>query len=182
MRPRTFSEDITFAGRSSCGRLSDCSRYGCRNAVTKSDWGRTLFGSGNREKGAKASSVDDDDDDRSCPWIFTDQEVPQFTPAVRISSVWLRASLRKRCRYPPSRVIGVFGSIVDPIEAERDQPSRPRNEWGLTWLCTGDHEVTAKAVAEEIGIEDGNISSWSHTKVSRLASHTPAKDSLLIWK
>ena len=55
------------------------------------------------------------------------------------------------------RVVGVFG-IVDPIKKESRSTVAALQKMGVeVWLCTGDHELTARAVAHEIGIHDDNI-------------------------
>lgn len=55
------------------------------------------------------------------------------------------------------RVVGVFG-IVDPIKKDASSTIAALRMMGVdVWLCTGDHEQTAKAVAEEVGIEENNV-------------------------
>ena len=61
------------------------------------------------------------------------------------------ANSRDRC------VVGVFG-IVDPIQKESRSTVAALQGMGVeVWLCTGDHELTARAVAHEIGIHEDNI-------------------------
>jgi Cu+-exporting ATPase len=125
--------------------------------VTKSGWGRNIVRVGNREW-AKASSVDDDDDDDDSFMsmdLTGDQEVTDLRLRGRIA-VYMSVLPILSDADTRRRVIGVFG-IVDPIEAEARSTVSALKRMGVdVWLCTGDHEVTAKAVAQEIGIEDGN--------------------------
>jgi Cu+-exporting ATPase len=55
------------------------------------------------------------------------------------------------------RVIGVFG-IVDPVQRESRSTVAALRKLGIdVWLCTGDHELTALAVAHECGIDEENV-------------------------
>jgi heavy metal translocating P-type ATPase len=130
---------------------------GVECVVTKSGWGRNNVRVGNREW-AKASSVDDDDDDDDSFMsmdLTGDQEVTDLRLRGRIA-VYMSVLPILSDADTRRRVIGVFG-IVDPIEAEARSTVSALKRMGVdVWLCTGDHEVTAKAVAQEIGIEDGN--------------------------
>ncbi len=55
------------------------------------------------------------------------------------------------------RVIGVLG-IIDSIEADARITVTALRSMGIdVWMCTGDHETTAKAVAKEVGICEANI-------------------------
>lgn len=51
-------------------------------------------------------------------------------------------------------LIGVLG-VVDPPQSEAKSAVRALQSMGMeVWMCTGDHEVTARAVAAQIGIPD----------------------------
>jgi Cu+-exporting ATPase len=53
-----------------------------------------------------------------------------------------------------SRVIGVLG-IADSINAESRSTVAALKNMGVdVWMCTGDHELTAHAVAREVGIDN----------------------------
>ena len=55
------------------------------------------------------------------------------------------------------RVIGVFG-ISDPIEREARSTVLALQKMGIeVWMCTGDNEATALAVAKQVGIEEANV-------------------------
>lgn len=55
------------------------------------------------------------------------------------------------------RVIGVLG-IIDSIETDARSTVAALQRMGIeVWMCTGDHELTAKAVAREVGIADCNV-------------------------
>mmetsp|Transcript_12318 Transcript_12318/g.18480 ORF Transcript_12318/g.18480 Transcript_12318/m.18480 type:complete len:1049 (+) Transcript_12318:146-3292(+) len=55
------------------------------------------------------------------------------------------------------RVVSVLG-IVDPIEAEAKSCVGALHDMGIdVWICTGDHEITANAVASQIGIDSSRI-------------------------
>jgi len=55
------------------------------------------------------------------------------------------------------RVIGVLG-IIDSIESDAKSTVAALQRMGIeVWMCTGDHELTAKAVAREVGIADCNV-------------------------
>jgi len=56
-----------------------------------------------------------------------------------------------------TRIIGVMG-IEDSIKPVAHSTVTALNHMGIdVWMCTGDHEVTAKAVARNIGINEENI-------------------------
>lgn len=53
-----------------------------------------------------------------------------------------------------SRIIGVLG-IADSINAESRSTVAALKSMGVdVWMCTGDHELTAQAVAREVGIDN----------------------------
>uniref|UniRef100_A0A7S4RJM8 HMA domain-containing protein n=2 Tax=Ditylum brightwellii TaxID=49249 RepID=A0A7S4RJM8_9STRA len=55
------------------------------------------------------------------------------------------------------RVIGVLG-IVDPVGLEAISTIAALHKMGVdVWMCTGDHETTAFAVADEVGINRRNV-------------------------
>lgn len=55
------------------------------------------------------------------------------------------------------RIIGVMG-IEDSIKPVAHSTVTALNNMGIdVWMCTGDHEITAKAVARNIGIHEENI-------------------------
>jgi Cu+-exporting ATPase len=55
------------------------------------------------------------------------------------------------------RIAGVIG-IADPIEADAKSTVAALQLMGVdVWLCTGDDEVTALAVARDVGIPDENV-------------------------
>ncbi|KAL7507566.1 hypothetical protein ACHAXN_008635 [Cyclotella atomus] len=56
-------------------------------------------------------------------------------------------------------VIGTIG-VIDPIRAEAKPTVAALQKMGVeVWMCTGDHELTAQAVARTIGIEEDNVCS-----------------------
>jgi Cu+-exporting ATPase len=56
-------------------------------------------------------------------------------------------------------VIGSIG-IIDPIKAEAKPTIAALQKMGVeVWMCTGDHELTAQAVARKIGIREENVCS-----------------------
>jgi cation transport ATPase len=55
------------------------------------------------------------------------------------------------------RVIGIMG-IVDPIHQEAQSTVLALQKMGIdVWMCTGDHILTASAVAKQVGINPNNI-------------------------
>ena len=55
------------------------------------------------------------------------------------------------------RVIGVLG-IIDKVETDAQTTVSALKSMGIdVWMCTGDHEITAKAVARDVGIHETNI-------------------------
>lgn len=55
------------------------------------------------------------------------------------------------------RVVGVLG-VVDPVCQQAKSTVAALKELGVdVWLCTGDHELTARAVARQVGIDDENV-------------------------
>jgi P-type Cu+ transporter len=77
------------------------------------------------------------------------------------------------------RVVGVFG-IVDPLRKESKSTIAALRSMGVdVWLCTGDHDITARAVAREVGIDESNVCSGVTPEgkadlVSRLHSAYPS--------
>jgi len=56
-------------------------------------------------------------------------------------------------------IIGVIG-IVDPVKSEAKSTVAALKNLGVdVWMCTGDHELTAHAVARKIGIDEINVCS-----------------------
>jgi P-type Cu+ transporter len=54
-------------------------------------------------------------------------------------------------------VIGVFG-ILDPVQKEAASTVAALAKLGIdVWMCTGDHQTTALAVARQIGIHETNV-------------------------
>jgi len=55
------------------------------------------------------------------------------------------------------QTIGILG-IVDPIQSNARSSCMALKEMGIdVWMCTGDHEITANAVAKQIGIDPNKI-------------------------
>lgn len=55
------------------------------------------------------------------------------------------------------RIVAVLG-IVDPIQKEAASTVAALRNMGMeVWMCTGDHELTAAAVAYHVGIDESNI-------------------------
>jgi Cu+-exporting ATPase len=56
-------------------------------------------------------------------------------------------------------IVGVIG-ILDPIKHEAKSTVSALKSLGVdVWLCTGDHELTAQAVAQQVGIDEDNVCS-----------------------
>jgi Cu+-exporting ATPase len=54
-------------------------------------------------------------------------------------------------------VIGVFG-VVDPMKPEAPSAISALQKMGVdVWMCTGDHKITAHAVARQLGIPTENV-------------------------
>jgi len=59
--------------------------------------------------------------------------------------------------HTPGRIVGVMG-IIDPISREAKSTVAALQTMGIeVWMCTGDHILTARAVANEIGIPPENV-------------------------
>ena len=59
--------------------------------------------------------------------------------------------------HTPGRIVGVMG-IIDPISREAKSTVAALQMMGIeVWMCTGDHILTARAVADEIGIPPENV-------------------------
>ena len=55
------------------------------------------------------------------------------------------------------QVVGVIG-IVDPVKSEANRAVSALQNMGVeVWMCTGDHEITAHAVALQVGIKPTNV-------------------------
>lgn len=56
-------------------------------------------------------------------------------------------------------IIGIIG-ILDPIKTEAKSTVAALHTMGIdVWMCTGDHELTAQAVAAKVGIDEENVCS-----------------------
>lgn len=56
-------------------------------------------------------------------------------------------------------IVGVIG-IIDPVKDEAMSTVAALKCLGVdVWMCTGDHELTAQAVARQIGIDEDNVCS-----------------------
>ena len=56
-------------------------------------------------------------------------------------------------------IIGING-ILDPIKKEAKSTVAALQSMDVdVWVCTGDHELTAQAVARQIGIDEKNVCS-----------------------
>ncbi len=56
-------------------------------------------------------------------------------------------------------IVGVIG-ILDPVKSEARSTVAALKCLGVdVWMCTGDHELTAQAVAMQIGIDEDNVCS-----------------------
>lgn len=56
-------------------------------------------------------------------------------------------------------IIGIIG-ILDPVKDEAKSTVTALKDLGVdVWMCTGDHELTAHAVARRIGIDEDNVCS-----------------------
>jgi Cu+-exporting ATPase len=57
------------------------------------------------------------------------------------------------------QILGVIG-ILDPVKNEAESTISALKHLGVdVWMCTGDHKLTANAVARKIGIDEGNVCS-----------------------
>jgi len=56
-------------------------------------------------------------------------------------------------------VIGIIG-ILDPVKGDAKSTVAALHSMGIdVWMCTGDHELTAQAVAAKVGIDEDNVCS-----------------------
>ena len=56
-------------------------------------------------------------------------------------------------------VIGIIG-ILDPVKNDAKSTVAALKSMGVdVWMCTGDHELTAQAVAQKVGIDEDNVCS-----------------------
>lgn len=115
--------------------------------VEKEGWGKRMirvgkksFITGNQDDGNKSEAFDED--------LMTLRKKGQIGIYVGV------ISLKPSSSY---RIIGVMG-IVDPICSESPSCVKALQNMGVdVWLCTGDHESTAAAVAYQLGIPRSNI-------------------------
>lgn len=80
--------------------------------------------------------------------------------------------LPPRLKHQRRQIVGVLG-IVDPIQKEAASTVAALRSMGMdVWMCTGDHELTAAAVARQVGIDESNIcASASPEMKANLVSH-----------
>ncbi len=56
-------------------------------------------------------------------------------------------------------IIGIIG-VIDPLKSEAKSTVLALQNMGVeVWMCTGDHEATAQAVARKVGIDHNNVCS-----------------------
>lgn len=132
---------------------------GVECSVSTPRWGEwsVRVGSSGWTKASMQPSESDMDDDVVPTDTTGDREATDLRNrgqiAIYISVVCKSAVDEASCR----RIIGVFG-ILDPIKKEAQSTVAALRGMGIeVWLCTGDHELTAKAVAEQVGIDIANV-------------------------
>jgi Cu+-exporting ATPase len=73
------------------------------------------------------------------------------------SSLWTNTALEQTRPSHRRRLIGVLG-VVDPLQQEARSTVQALQLMGIeVWMCTGDHEITANAVASHVGIPESLV-------------------------
>lgn len=137
---------------------------GVECVVRQAVWGEWRVRVGSREWAHASLREEDDIPLADNNERIGDKEVMEMRHrgqiAVYVSVISQREWLQKvdsRGRTYERNVVGVIG-IVDPIEAEARSTVAALQKMGVdVWLCTGDHEVTARSVARQVGIDDENV-------------------------
>jgi len=120
--------------------------------VTKPDWGSRYVRIGSNEwakakSGAReglASTIEDKTGDKAVTDMRLKGQISVYMSVAESNN-------------SERRVIAVFG-IVDPIAKEAPSTVAALQKQGIdVWMCTGDHDLTALAVANQIGIPASNV-------------------------
>jgi Cu+-exporting ATPase len=127
---------------------------GVECVVSKPDWGTWKVRVGNQHW-ANDFVPDDENDDAKMDESLGDSQVRDIGLRGQVGVyVSVRASSDA---LHPWRIIAVLG-IVDPIQSEAKSTVAALKRMGVdVWMCTGDNEVTANAVARQIGINETNV-------------------------
>lgn len=119
--------------------------------MKKDHWGMWIIRVGTREwtKSGNSVSLDSSNDttgDEEAVDLRLRGHVVVYVSALRLDSV-----------ARSGQVIGIL-SVLDPIDGDARSAVLALKKLGIdVWLCTGDHEITARAVASKVGIDDGNV-------------------------
>jgi P-type Cu+ transporter len=158
---------------------------GVECTVSRPLWGTWIVRVGSRSWTKERPSVISDGD--SCCSVSDDASGDKDAMELRLrGQVAVYVSIVRDMSMVPHeavdsrrRVIGVFG-IVDPLRKESKSTIAALRSMGVdVWLCTGDHDITARAVAREVGIDEANVCSGVTPEgkadlVSRLHSSYPS--------
>ena len=145
---------------------------GVECTISKQHWGTYTVRVGSRSwaKGALSSTttqdfgVDDDDEivdtigDKNAYDLRIRGQIAVYV-SIHSNDATTKSDALSSCNNNINRrkVVGVFG-IVDPIRKEsKSTIAALRNMKIDVWLCTGDHDVTAHAVAQQVGIDPRNV-------------------------
>lgn len=162
-----LAKSIINAARSKWGNDVTCSREGVHVEnfvvapgrgvecwVSKAGWGRWNVRVGSRQW-AKAPSNENCDNLLASSYSTEGDDLAAGIRSSGQIAVYL--SVNEPQSQKPRRVISVFG-ILDPVQKQAKSTVAALREMGVdVWLCTGDHELTARAVARSIGIDEDNV-------------------------
>lgn len=158
---KTFGGDFTFS--SDGVRVTDSlivPGKGVEAIISKEGWGRWVVRVG---KASFAKEMIGESDDESEPAALRagDREVEllrsQGYVGVYVTVIEERENHSPGGSVNQRRVVGVLG-IIDSIEEDARPTVLALKSMGIdVWMCTGDHDTTATAVARQVGIEETNI-------------------------
>ena len=106
---------------------------------------------GNSSSSSRLSDLADSTGDADVAELRRNGQIGVFVSVLLPESAVTTGTVRQR------HVLAVLG-VVDPISKEAKSTVAALQRLGLdVWMCTGDHALTAQAVASAIGIEPANV-------------------------
>jgi P-type Cu+ transporter len=115
-------------------------------------WARAPVVDGNGNDDSSLKSTSDTTGDEEAARLRHEGKITVYLSVFQQNAPTIPAEKRRR-------VIGVFG-IADQIKPEARSTVAALQKQGMdVWMCTGDHAVTALAVAQHVGISPENVCS-----------------------
>lgn len=132
-------------------------RVGCRSWVVDEDSRESMYDCDITERSMREWGDKEASRLRQEGHIAVFVSVSENYDSEKRSSLWTDTALEQT---PPSHrrcLIGILG-VADPLQQEARSTVHALQSMGIqVWMCTGDHEVTANAVASHVGIPEALV-------------------------